>query len=159
MVGEVFAGIGALKSAFDLARGLKEIDDKTKLNAAIIDLQQTILDAQAVQQELLTKSAQLQARVDELESWDEERKKYSLYTVTQSVQVYAPPIEGDAQRPTTMLCPSCFNFKSKSLLVQAIWVPGRSVVLVCHDCGWHAYIAGMAHPEHKSLIPKPYRGS
>lgn len=30
MVGEAVAGLGALKAAFDLARGLKEIDDATR---------------------------------------------------------------------------------------------------------------------------------
>jgi hypothetical protein len=27
MVAEVFAGLGALKSAFDIARGIKDLDD------------------------------------------------------------------------------------------------------------------------------------
>ena len=30
MVAEVFAGLGALKSAFDLARGLKDIGNATR---------------------------------------------------------------------------------------------------------------------------------
>lgn len=29
MVGEVFAELGALKTAFDIAKGLKDIDDAT----------------------------------------------------------------------------------------------------------------------------------
>jgi hypothetical protein len=46
MVAEVFGGIAALKSAFDIAKGLKDIDDRTHFNAAIIDLQEQILSAQ-----------------------------------------------------------------------------------------------------------------
>ena len=45
MVGEVFAGIGALKTAFDIAKGLKDIDDATRRNAAVIELQEKILTA------------------------------------------------------------------------------------------------------------------
>ena len=40
MVGEALAGLGALKTAFDLAKGLKEIDDAARRNAAVIELQQ-----------------------------------------------------------------------------------------------------------------------
>jgi hypothetical protein len=43
MVGEVFAGIGALKTAFDIAKGLKDIDDVARRNAAVIELQEKIL--------------------------------------------------------------------------------------------------------------------
>jgi hypothetical protein len=35
MVAEVFAGLGALKTAFDIAKGLKDIDDATRRNAAV----------------------------------------------------------------------------------------------------------------------------
>ena len=46
MVGEVFAGLSALKTAFDIAKGLKDIDDATRRNAAVIELQEKILLAQ-----------------------------------------------------------------------------------------------------------------
>jgi len=42
MVGEVFAGLGAIKTAFDIAKGLKDIDDAARRNAAVIELQQKI---------------------------------------------------------------------------------------------------------------------
>jgi hypothetical protein len=49
MVAEVFAGLTALKTAVDIARGLKDIDDATRRNAAIIELQEKILAAQSEQ--------------------------------------------------------------------------------------------------------------
>ena len=51
MAAEIFAGVTALKTAFDLARGLKDIDDATRRNEAVIDLQQKILGAQQAQSE------------------------------------------------------------------------------------------------------------
>jgi hypothetical protein len=39
MVAEVYAGIGAFKAMFDMAKGLKDIHDTTIRNGAIIDLQ------------------------------------------------------------------------------------------------------------------------
>ncbi|MFZ3324849.1 MAG: hypothetical protein WA231_02690 [Methylocella sp.] len=53
MVAEVFAGLSAIKTAFDLAKGLKDIDDATRRNAVIIELQEKILTAQAAQMELV----------------------------------------------------------------------------------------------------------
>ena len=58
MVAEVFAGLSAIKTAFDLAKGLKDIDDATRRNAVIIELQEKILsarDAQSIKQ-FITKS-------------------------------------------------------------------------------------------------------
>jgi hypothetical protein len=53
MVAEVFAGLSAIKTAFDIAKGLKDIDDATRRNAAVIELQEKILFAQAAQLELV----------------------------------------------------------------------------------------------------------
>jgi hypothetical protein len=46
MAGEIFAGLSAIKTAFDIAKGLKDIDDATRRNAAVIELQEKILAAQ-----------------------------------------------------------------------------------------------------------------
>ena len=40
MVGEALAGLSALKTAFDLAKGLKDITDVANRNAAVIELQE-----------------------------------------------------------------------------------------------------------------------
>jgi hypothetical protein len=41
MVAEVFAGLGSIKAAFDIAKGRKDIDDATRRNTAIIELQES----------------------------------------------------------------------------------------------------------------------
>ena len=60
MIGEAITGMNALKTALDMARALKDINDAATRNAAVIELQQKILDAQQSQFELLR-------RVDDLE--------------------------------------------------------------------------------------------
>jgi hypothetical protein len=59
MVAEVFAGLSAIKSAFDIAKGLKDIDDATRRNAAVIELQEKILTAQSAQADLVRRYASL----------------------------------------------------------------------------------------------------
>jgi hypothetical protein len=60
MISEAMMGASALKTAFDMAKGLKDISDATIRNAAVIELQEKILSAQEAQ------FARVK-RVDELE--------------------------------------------------------------------------------------------
>ena len=78
MVAEVFAGLGALKSAFDIARGIKDLDDAAKRNAAVIDLQQTILTAQQAQAALLEEMDRLKKENAELKEWEVGKDDYQL---------------------------------------------------------------------------------
>ncbi len=60
MVGEAFATVSAIKSAFDIARGLKDIDDDARHNAAVIELQEKILSAQSEQAALVERIGTLE---------------------------------------------------------------------------------------------------
>ncbi len=78
MVAEVFAGIGALKTAFDIAKGLKDIDDAARRNAAVIDLQEKILSAQAAQSSLIQTADDLEKEVARLKDWEADKSRYQL---------------------------------------------------------------------------------
>ncbi|WP_439402901.1 hypothetical protein ACNJYA_11225 [Bradyrhizobium sp. DASA03068] len=60
MIAEAVAGASALKTAMDMAKALKDINDATIRNVAVIELQGKILSAQEAQFELVK-------RVEELE--------------------------------------------------------------------------------------------
>jgi uncharacterized protein YlxW (UPF0749 family) len=77
MVAEVFAGLGALKTAFDIAKGLKDIDDTTRRNTAVIDLQEKILSAQQSQASLVESISNLEKEVACLKAWEEEKSRYN----------------------------------------------------------------------------------
>ena len=62
MVAEVFTGLSAIKTAFDLARGLKDIDDAARRNAAVIELQEKILAARETQSTLLERVSELEKK-------------------------------------------------------------------------------------------------
>jgi hypothetical protein len=76
MVAEAFAGLSAIKSAFEIAKGLKDINDITRRNAAVIELQEKILSAQSKQADLVESIRELRARVAELQTWDTEKQRY-----------------------------------------------------------------------------------
>jgi len=57
MAAEVFAGIGAFKQMFDMARALKDMSDQNIRMTTAIDLQQRILEAQEQQSGLTRRVA------------------------------------------------------------------------------------------------------
>lgn len=159
VIAETIAGLGAVKSAFDLAKSLKDINDATVRNAAIIELQEKILAAHQAQATLLDKLSELEKKIASLEMWENEKQRYRLIEVRAGFAAYTmkPGMEND--EPPHYLCASCFNGRHKSILAQETWFPGRCDVYVCHDCGAYHYKSGVSNFEHQKLKPKPYRGS
>ena len=84
MVGEVFADFSAAKAAFDIAKGLKDLDDRTRRNAAVIELQEQILAAQAEQAAAIERIRHLEKQVADFEAWDAEKKRYELKNIGHS---------------------------------------------------------------------------
>ena len=68
MVGKAFAGLGALNSALDIARGLRAINDAARRNAAVIELQEKNLSAQSAQFALIDEIAALQKEIARLKA-------------------------------------------------------------------------------------------
>lgn len=116
MAGEIFAGIGALKTAFDIAKGLKEIDDATKRNSAVIDLQSTILTAQQAQGELLNENEALKRENAALKAWEAEKQRYELLDLYQGLFAYVPKIGEERGEPPHAICATCYQRGTKSIL-------------------------------------------
>src|SRR6516162_2494056 len=100
MVGEVFAGLGAIKTAFDIAKGLKDIDDAARRNAAVIELQEKILTAQQAQMALVERIDELEKEVASFEAWAREKKRYKLTDYGGGTFAYAlKPEEAQGEPP------------------------------------------------------------
>lgn len=85
MVAEVFAGLSAIKTAFDIAKGLKDIDDVARRNAAVIELQEKILTAQQTQSALVEKVGDLEKEVTRLKDWEADKQRYELTDIGSGV--------------------------------------------------------------------------
>lgn len=138
MVGEVIAGMGAIKSAFDIAKGLKDIDDATRRNAAIIELQEKILAAQHAQSELTQRIIELEKEKAGMEAWESEKRRYELKKFGNG---FAFVLKADAQpsEEPHEICPNCHARGKKSYLAK---VPtnvarqhlGMGTVYRCPEC-------------------------
>jgi hypothetical protein len=146
---EVYAGLSAIKTAFDIAKGLKDIDDATRRNAAVIELQEKILAAQSTQASLVELADDLKRRVAHLEAWDADKERYKLTDIGGGLLAYAlkAGMEKNGE-PSHYLCAQCYSDKVKSILQPEARFPGRCSVLACHRCGSDLYLSGAPDPEH-----------
>jgi hypothetical protein len=144
MVGEMFAGLSALKSAFDMAKGLKDIDDAARRNAAVIDLQAKILAAQEEHQALLEKVSELKKEIARFETWEAEKKRYELRMLPPGIYVYALKTEAMAGEPFHRVCEKCFHNGRKSILHNLGGDVGGGEHFHCHGCGTD-FFPGVGH--------------
>ena len=125
VVAETIAGLGAIKTAFDLAKGLKDIDDTARRNAAVIELQEKILSAQQAQAALVERVGELETEVAGFEKWEAEKERYQLTDFGGNTFAYALKPEAANGEPPHRLCPNCYQKRQKALL-QFEFVSGVS---------------------------------
>lgn len=146
MVGEVFAGLGALKTAFDIAKGLKDIDDATRRNAAVIELQEKILAAREAQSTLLDRVGELEEKVASFERWDTEKERYDLKQLIPGAPTFAYALKPDAQPPEPFhcICVTCYQKRLKSILQfsRIVMSGGNEKILACPICDTKVHVVG-----------------
>ncbi len=157
MVGEVFAGLGAIKTAFDMAQGLQKIYDTVARDRAVIELQKEILAAQSTQAALVEAVGALKGRVAELEAWDTDKKRYKLTEVGHGMTTYTLKEGMENGELAHHLCANCYQEGHKSIMQTETRTPGRCEVMVCHRCGSDLYIHGVRQPEHHTMKRAPRR--
>lgn len=113
---DIMAGLGVFKSLYDSAKALKDINDATVRNGAIVELQEKILAAQATQSALIDRIRELEKEVADFETWDTEKLNYEMKALASGAIVYAlkPEIQGSA--PPHYLCAACYQHRKKSIL-------------------------------------------
>ena len=134
MVGEVFASLGAFKNMFDLAKGLKDLNDAAERNAVAIELQEKILATQAQHAALIESVAELEKQVADFEKWEAEKERYELIEFSEGQFAYALKTEEISPEPAHMLCTNCFDQNQKSILQTETRNPGRKKVHFCLRC-------------------------
>jgi len=138
MVGEAIVGLSALKTAFDIAKGLKDIDDATRRSAAIIELQERLLIAQSAQSDLTETVRELEEKVRSFETWEAEKQRYKLEKFGSGYAYVLRP-EMQETEPAHQLCANCYARGKKSFLAlipsnMARQTLGMGVAYRCAEC-------------------------
>ena len=133
--------ITSIKTAIDIATTLKQVADDTDLKAQTIDLYNTmislqtdIMTMQAENHALLQENHYISKKLMEVETWENEKSKYSLHEICPQVFVYSPDQTDESSEPNHWLCAKCYNQGVKSILQLKRQVPSGHYY-ICHSCG------------------------
>ena len=148
MVDFVSLGTG-LKTAYEIARSAKDVNDQAKLNSAIADIMDQLTSAQF---SLFDMQQQHQALIDENRKLKEEIAKKERF---KRYRLEATPFGGyifrlipelaEGGEPDHAICPKCKEEDKLSLLSR------NAINYFCQSC---EYVAFFKKPE-----PRPRRGS
>jgi hypothetical protein len=119
MVGEILASLGAFKTMLDMAKALKDINDATIRNGAVIELQEQILAAQETQTAALERIRELKEEVASYETWSAEKQRYELKAVHPGAFAHVLKPAMSSSEPPHWLCAKCYQDRKKYLLQSA----------------------------------------
>lgn len=153
MISEAMMGVSAFKAALDITKGLKDIDDRTRRNEAVIELQEKILGAQTSQAALVQQVGELEKEVAALKAWDADKQRYKLVELKPGVLAYAP--KGAWRTETQRIISAQAATSTDS---NRSWYPRRGI-RVAVMCSFAMIVAGTviytAWPTHNTRISGP----
>jgi hypothetical protein len=135
MVAEIYGSLSALKTAFDVAKGLKDIHDATLRNAAIIELQEKILGAQEAQTSLIQRIGELEKQVTSFETWETEKEKYELKDLGYSSLAFMLKPGARGSVTPHFVCTNCYGKRQISVIQHGRPTPGAVLGFFCPSCG------------------------
>jgi hypothetical protein len=143
MVAEIFGGISAFKSLFDIAKVVKEANDATVRDRAIVDLLDKIITAREAQSSALDRIRELEEEIARFETWGAEKDRYELKKIGET-GVTVRSLKDGVEPPETphYICADCYEDRIRSYLQAETRNPGRSQVLTCNRCGADLYTSG-----------------
>lgn len=134
MVGEFFGGVSAFKTMMDIAKTMKEMDTANTRNAAVISLQETILDAQSAYSDLTDRVRELEEQVRRFETWEAEKKRYELKQLYPGFLAYAVKETERGGEPLHAICANCYENGLKSILQSNGKLILNEHAFVCLSC-------------------------
>lgn len=153
MIAEIGAGLGSLKAALDIAKGLNAVADTVALNdakialqGAIIEAQSALLAAQEAQTANLKRIDELNARIMQLDAWEREKERYQLQEFRTGALAYVLKADDPAGEPSHRLCPRCYQEGHKSILQTTVRHGGGERV-ECPRCDVKLKLADFPQPQ------------
>ena len=133
MAADLVAGLGIFKSLYDSVKALKDMNDATVRNGAVIELQKEILSAQAAQSALIDRIRELEQEVRGFEDWESEKRRYELKDLGFGALAYMLKSAMRVGEPPHWVCPNCFSKKHVSI-IQYTMIEGLGHRNICWPC-------------------------
>jgi hypothetical protein len=109
VVAETYAGLNAIKTAFDMAKALKDIHNATERDRVVLDLQREILSAQEQQSALLRRVHELEDKQARSDAWQAEKKRYQLKDCGSNTFAYELRATEANGEPIHLACANCYQ--------------------------------------------------
>ena len=135
MAAEIFAGLSAIKTAFDMAKALHDIHDVATRDRAIIELQKEILAAQGAQSALIQREGDLEKEVARLKDWEADKKRYELTEIASGVVALSIKEAMRNGEPFHRICADCAANGKKFYLQRHVHGPHYDQ-FKCTGCGF-----------------------
>lgn len=116
MAVDLIAGLGVFKTLYDSAKALKDINDTTVRNGAVVELGEKILAAQAAQMALLQRVGDLEKEVASFERWEAQKERYELKATPGGGFAYALKPNAEPPEPPHQICAACYEHRKRSVL-------------------------------------------
>ncbi|WP_271894264.1 hypothetical protein [Candidatus Phyllobacterium onerii] len=145
-IGEAY---GALKDAFEIAKGIKDINDKVAQNNAVMALQGKILEAQAAtlssadrERALEEKMTDLKRRLSLYEDWDEMAANYVLMDYGGNTYAYEFVVDpSETSNAPHRACPNCFGQRKNPFCNSRYATLISAIITSVTHVGTHLYSA------------------
>lgn len=132
---------GGLKTAVDIGKTIKEINDITVIRSKVIEMQDLILGAQSSAMaaqtqlfELVQENAELKAKVAAMDDWKVTAARYQLRDYGEGTYAYELKEEAANGEPPHRLCPVCFENGKRSILQFSLKTTGDQDLYKCSPC-------------------------
>lgn len=134
MAAEFMTGLSIFQTLLNMTKGLKDINDAAIRNAAVVELTEKILAAQAAQMTLVARVNELEAELAKREEWKAQKQRYQLTDYGGGTFAYALKPEAAEGEPPHRACPACFQNAQISVLQFKDKNYARQDEYVCPAC-------------------------
>lgn len=141
VIAETAGAIGAIKAAYDIAKGVQSLATSTEVRQATSEMLDALLTARErafaqaeTETSLLQKIRGLEDEIDRLKAWDRQDERYELKRFHFGVYAYVLKPELAAGEPPQRLCQPCYDRREKGVLYALPELQSGMRLYQCPTC-------------------------
>lgn len=149
--------LSSLKMAYEITKAMKDLDDATKVQGIVFELQRVILEAQGSAIEArethsmqVDRIRELEKEVADFKAWNAEKQNYDLKSIEGGAFAYMLKPDMRGSEPAHWLCQHCYENGKKMLLQAQGRTPDKQqTIYKCPSCKSTLNVHWSMHPEWK----------
>ena len=131
MIAELGLVLQSLRVLSDIAKAVKNLDERAKIVEAVFDTQEKLMATSLTVAKLDEENAALKDENKKFKNWEREAERYTLVEVIAGVTAFTPKPGMENGEAAHYLCANCFARREKSFLAQKPLVYGALHCGIC----------------------------